>query len=79
VGRVLSATSDRVEPLALASTALLFAGLVLVSVIPRVAGYVLIAGLAVRIAAHVLTGIGRYRAAMSRPWPAVAPVADDDW
>lgn len=79
MGRVLRAASDRVELLALGSAALLFAGLILVSVIPRVAGYVLIAGLAARIAAHVLTGIGRYRAAMSRPWPAVAPVADDDW
>ena len=67
------------EPLALASSSLLFAGIILLGFLPRVAGCVLIVGVTTRIAAHVVTGIVCYRETMSRPWPDVAPVQDDDW
>jgi hypothetical protein len=67
------------ETLALAGSLFLFGGFVLLPFLPRSAGFVLIAGLAVRIAAHLATGVRRYRAAMSHPWPPVAPLVDDDW
>jgi len=67
------------EALALASSSILFAGIVLLAILPRVAGCVLIVGVVTRIGAHLITGIVSYRAAMSRPWPTVAPVVDDDW
>jgi hypothetical protein len=40
---------------------------------------VLVAGLGVRVAAEIAIAMVAYRRTMSRPWPPVAPLADDDW
>jgi hypothetical protein len=42
--------------------------------------YVMIAALAVMVLAHVVVGVLGYLEAMSRPWPRVRPLDDeDDW
>jgi hypothetical protein len=43
-------------------------------------GYVMIAALCITVLAHVVVGVLGYLATMSRPWPHVRPVGDeDDW
>jgi hypothetical protein len=79
VGQTVLWPRTRAEPLELVSSSLLFAGIVLLWIFPRAAGYVLVASVAARITAHLVTGIVCYRATMSRPWPMVAPVVDDEW
>ena len=41
--------------------------------------WVLVGGLGFRVAAEIAIAIVAYRRTMSRPWPRVAPLADDDW
>ena len=45
----------------------------------RWGAYVLIANLVVQIASHLIVGRSAYREVMTRPWPKVAPLDDDDW
>jgi hypothetical protein len=45
----------------------------------RWGAYLLIANLAVQIGSHLLVGGWAYRDVMTRPWPKVAPLDDDDW
>ncbi len=41
--------------------------------------WLLLAGLVGLVAGHTAISIVAYRRTMSRPWPAVAPLPDDDW
>jgi hypothetical protein len=45
----------------------------------RWGAYVLVANLIVRIGFHLTVGGWAYREVMTRPWPNVAPLDDDDW
>lgn len=45
----------------------------------RWGAYVLVVNVLVQIGFHVVVGGWAYRDVMSRPWPNVAPVLDDDW
>jgi hypothetical protein len=45
----------------------------------RWGAYLLIANLAVQIGFHLIVGMRAYREVMTRPWPKVAPLNDDDW
>jgi len=45
----------------------------------RWGAYVLIANLVVQIGSHLMVGAWAYREVMTRPWPKVAPLDDDDW
>ncbi len=45
----------------------------------RWGAYVLIANLVVQIGSHLILGAWAYREVMTRPWPKVAPLGDDDW
>ena len=40
--------------------------------------YIAIGGMVCLIASHSLLGVIAYRRVMSRPWPKVAPLSDDD-
>lgn len=40
--------------------------------------YLLLIAVAGEIAAHLVVGVAEYRRVMSRPWPAVNPLGDDD-
>jgi len=45
----------------------------------RWGAYVLIANLVVQIGFHLFVGAWAYRDVMTRPWPKVAPLDDDEW
>ena len=45
----------------------------------RWGAYVLTANLVVQIGSHLIVGAWAYRDVMTRPWPKVAPVNDQDW
>ena len=45
----------------------------------RWGAYVLIANLVVKIGSDLIVGAWAYREVMTRPWPKVAPLDDDDW
>jgi hypothetical protein len=45
----------------------------------RPAAFILIGAICAQIATHVALGVSSYRHVMSRPWPKVPPIADDDW
>jgi hypothetical protein len=45
----------------------------------RWGAYLLIANLVVQIGSHLIVGASTYRDVMTRPWPKVAPVKDEDW
>jgi hypothetical protein len=45
----------------------------------RWGAYVLVANVVVQIGSHLLVGGWAYRDVMTRPWPKVAPLDDDDW
>ncbi len=45
----------------------------------RWGAYVLVANLVVQIGFHLIVGWWAYREVMTRPWPKVAPLDDDDW
>ena len=45
----------------------------------RWGAYVLIANLIVQIGFHLIVGTWAYHDGMTRPWPQVAPLDDDDW
>jgi hypothetical protein len=45
----------------------------------RWGAYVLVANLVVQIGFHLIIGRWAYRDVMTRPWPKVAPLDDDDW
>jgi hypothetical protein len=42
------------------------------------AAYLLLAAVTVLVVANLGVGVVAYRGVMSRPWPAVRPLADDD-
>jgi len=42
-------------------------------------GYILVANVVVQISTHLLVGRWVYRDVMTRPWPSVAPLRDDEW
>jgi hypothetical protein len=41
--------------------------------------YIMIAGLALTVLAHLVVGALAYLDVMSRPWPRVRSLTDDDW
>jgi hypothetical protein len=45
----------------------------------RWGAYLLVVDLVVQIGGHLLLGWWAYREAMTRPWPKVAALTDDDW
>ena len=45
----------------------------------RWGAYLLIANLVVQIGFHLIVGVREYHDVMTRPWPKVAPLSDDDW
>jgi hypothetical protein len=45
----------------------------------RWGAYVLVANLVLQVGFHLLVGGWAYRDVMTRPWPKVAPLNDDDW
>lgn len=45
----------------------------------RWGAYVLLANLVVQIGFHLMVGVRAYREVMSRPWPKVTPLDDDEW
>jgi hypothetical protein len=45
----------------------------------RWGAYLLVANLVVQIGFHLIVGGRAYREVMTRPWPKVAPLDDDDW
>jgi hypothetical protein len=45
----------------------------------RWGAYVLVANLVVQIGFHLIVGGWAYRDVMTRPWPEVVPLDDDDW
>jgi hypothetical protein len=45
----------------------------------RWGAFLLLANLFVQIGGHVTLGSVAYRDVMARPWPQVAPLADDPW
>jgi hypothetical protein len=45
----------------------------------RWGAYVLVANLVVQIGSHLAVGGWAYRDVMSRPWPDVPVLADDEW
>lgn len=57
----------------------LFAGGIAAVAGQRWGAYVLVVNVFVQIAFHVAVGRWAYRDVMSRPWPQVSPVAEDEW
>jgi hypothetical protein len=45
----------------------------------RPGAYLMIAGLVGLLLTRLTIALVEYRRVMSRPWPQVAPLADDDW
>ena len=45
----------------------------------RWGAYVLIANLVLQIGFHLIVGWGAYREVMTREWPNVAPLNDEEW
>jgi hypothetical protein len=45
----------------------------------RWGAYLLVVNLVVQICFHLLVGAWAYRDVMTRPWPSVSPLEDDDW
>jgi len=45
----------------------------------RPGAYLIAAGLTGLVVAHATIALVEYRRVMSRAWPAVPPLADDDW
>ena len=45
----------------------------------RPGAYLMAAGLVCLVAGRTAIAVVEYRRVMSRPWPAVRPVADEDW
>jgi hypothetical protein len=45
----------------------------------RWGAYLLILNVVVQISFHLMIGWWAYRDVMSRPWPKVTPLTDDDW
>jgi len=45
----------------------------------RPGAYLIGGGLAALVAARATIAVVEYRRVMSRPWPQVSPIADDDW
>jgi hypothetical protein len=56
----------------------LFAGPALLLFGRHVGIFVILAGFVGYIGMHLLLGIASYRETMSRPWPKVPPIEDDD-
>ena len=55
-------------------------GLALASFGQRFGGHLLVSGLVILVVLDALAGVRSYREVMSRPWPTVAPLEDeDDW
>lgn len=55
-------------------------GLAIAAFGQRLGGYLLVTGLLLQVVLDALAGVRSYREVMSRPWPAVAPLEDeDDW
>ena len=45
----------------------------------RAGAFVVVGAVVAGIGARVVRGVVSYRRVMSRPWPAVRPLPDDDW
>ena len=45
----------------------------------RPGAYLMVGGLAVLVGSRITIALVEYRRVMSRPWPVVPPLADDDW
>ena len=45
----------------------------------RWGAYLLVGNLVLQIGSHLIVGGWAYRGVMTRPWPEVAPIDDDDW
>ena len=45
----------------------------------RWGAYLLVANLVVQIGFHLIVGWWAYREVMTRPWPKVPPLGDDEW
>jgi len=45
----------------------------------RTGGYLMLGGVVAQISTNVVVGVSGYRRVMSRPWPKVEPLPDDDW
>jgi hypothetical protein len=61
------------------STVLIGTGALVATVSVRTFAWVAVAGLAFGTVAHVAIAVVAFRRTMRRPWPQVAPLADDDW
>jgi hypothetical protein len=84
---MLGAGSRELRPMgveaAAAGAAVPFHGLFLVGAFAAVVGWepgvvVMLAGFVGLLGAHLAAGIAAYRRIMSRPWPRVPPLEDDD-
>lgn len=64
--------------LLLALDALLVIGAVLAAANSRLGALALLVAFVGILATHLVVGVWGYRRVMSRPWPAVAPLTDDD-
>lgn len=62
----------------LALDALLLVGAVLAATDSRIGALALLVGFGGILAVHLAVGVWGYRRVMARPWPQVAPLADDD-
>jgi hypothetical protein len=60
-------------------TPAIFVGALAAATGHRWGAYVLLTNLVVQIGSHVAVGSLAYRDVMSRPWPNVAPLDDDEW
>ena len=79
-GRIESRRAELGARVALAAfDALLAGGMLAAAAFQSRAGvFVAVAGLGGRSAPHLLRSVVAYRRVMARPWPAVAPLTDDD-
>ena len=59
-------------------TLVLYAGAASALVAPRLAAFLLLGGVICLFATHLLMGVLTYRRTMSRPWPRVRPLEDED-
>jgi len=58
--------------------AVVFAGALAAAAGWRPAAVLIVVGVAATLGAQLVVGIAAYRRAMRRPWPEVAPLADED-
>jgi hypothetical protein len=74
----VSARVSTLQAIYLGFSVLLFGGVATVVFAPRLAVFLLLAGMIGLFATRFIVGVVEYRRTMRRPWPRVPPIDDDD-